>query len=148
VSTPKATYLEVRLPAVLASIRVINEILDVALRELKVHDALRHDVALGIAELVSNVHRHEYQGRDDGDVIVRIDLDANMLQVTVESHGPRFDPAAVAAPTEAPDPLDFPELESGGLGIPLLHGLFDEVRFGYEEGRGNLVVLRKSRRAS
>jgi hypothetical protein len=66
-----STYLEVRVQAVLASIRVINEILDVALRELKV--------------------------------------------------------------------------EAGGLGIPLLHGLFDEVKFDYEEGRGNLVVLKKRR---
>jgi anti-sigma regulatory factor (Ser/Thr protein kinase) len=142
---PAATYLEVRVQAVLASIRVINEILDVALRELKVHEAVRHDVALGIAELVANVHRHEYQGREDGDVVVRIDLDQELLKVTVESHGPRFDPTAVEAPTEAPDPLDLPELEAGGLGIPLLHGLFDEVKFDYEEGRGNLVVLKKRR---
>jgi anti-sigma regulatory factor (Ser/Thr protein kinase) len=138
-----ATYLEVRVPAVLASIRVINEILDVGLRELEVSDALRHDVALGVAELVSNVHRHEYRGRGDGDVVVRLDLDPRLLKVTVESHGPRFDPSAVA--TEAPDPLESAELEPGGLGIPLLHGLFDEVRFDYEDGRGNVVVLKKRR---
>ncbi len=143
--TERATYLEVRMPAVLASIRVINEILEVGLRELKVEPSLRHDVALGIAELVANVHRHEYQGREDGDVIVRIDLDSATLQVTVESHGPKFDPLAAELSKEAPDPLDLPELEAGGLGFPLLHGLFDEVKYDYEEGRGNLVYLRKRR---
>lgn len=141
----RATYFEVRMPAVLASIRVINEILDVGLRELGVEAGLRHDVGLGIAELVANVHRHEYQGRTDGDVVVRIDLDAQSLQVTVESHGPRFDPLAAELPKEAPDPLDLPELEAGGLGFPLLHGLFDEVRYDYVDGRGNLVYLKKRR---
>lgn len=137
-------FLELRTGSALSSVRLLNELLDVALRELAVGEGVRHDVALGVAELVANVHEHEYRGREDGDVLVRIDLDATALAVTIESKGAPFDPTAGLA--EAPEPSldDLDALEVGGLGIPLLFGLFDEVRHVYEEGRGNRVTLRKA----
>jgi anti-sigma regulatory factor (Ser/Thr protein kinase) len=133
-------YLEMRTGASLRAARVLNELIDVALRELDVDEATRHDVAMGVAELVANVHEHEYHGAK-GDVLVRVDLQPDALRVTVESKGPKFDPTAQAV--EAPDPEL--ALEVGGLGFPLLHGLFDSVEHDYEEGRGNRITLTKRR---
>jgi anti-sigma regulatory factor (Ser/Thr protein kinase) len=134
----EAVFLELRTGAGLSSVRVLNEVLGVALRQLGVAEALCHDVTLGVAELVANVHEHEYQGKQGGDVVVRLDLAKDALEVTVESKGPRFDPTA---PREAREPDD--ELEAGGLGLPLLHGLFDRVSHSYDDDRGNRVTLRK-----
>lgn len=138
--TAEPAFLELRTRAAFASVRVLNEILEVALRELAVEESLRHDVALGVAELVANVHEHEYRGRD-GDVTVRLEVAPRVVALTVESQGPRFDP--FARPEEAKDPIE--ELEAGGLGIPLLQGLFDEVRHDYVDGVGNRITLRKAR---
>lgn len=134
-------FLELKTGATLRAVRVLNELIDVALRELDVDEATRHDVAVGVAELVANVHEHEYRG-GAGDVAVRLDLKPDQLTVTVQSAGPRFDPFAQA--TEAPDP-ELGELEVRGLGFPLLHALFDNVSHDYEEGRGNRITLTKSR---
>jgi anti-sigma regulatory factor (Ser/Thr protein kinase) len=129
-------FLELRTGARLSSVRLLNEVLGVALRQLGVAEALCHDVTLGVAELVANVHEHEYAGKQEGDVVVRLDLAKDALEVSVESKGPRFDPTA---PTEAREP----DLEAGGLGLPLLHGLFDRVSHSYDAHRGNRVTLRK-----
>ena len=135
-----SAFLELRTGSALRSIRVVNELLEVAMRELAVDEATRHDVALGVAELVANVHEHEFQGRDDGSFLLRLDLEPGQLRVTVESAGPRFE-----APTysEAAEPSF--DMEAGGLGLPLLHGLFDAVRYDYVEGKGNRVTLEKKR---
>ena len=52
------TFLELRIGARLAAVRTLNELFEVALRALGVEDPLRHDLTLGVAELVANVVDH------------------------------------------------------------------------------------------
>jgi anti-sigma regulatory factor (Ser/Thr protein kinase) len=144
VTGPPPTYLELRVGARLAVVRVLNDLLDVALRALDLGEAVRHDVTLGVAELVANVCEHEYAGRD-GEVAVRLDALAGELRLTVESDGEGFDLAGAIARAAAHDPLDDIEgATDGGRGLLLLAGLFDEVRLDRERGR-NRIVLRKAR---
>ena len=82
------TFLELRTDATLASIRVLTELLDVALRALDVDAAARHDLALGVAELVANVCEHE---GDSAEVGLRLEAGADRLRLAVTSGGPPFD---------------------------------------------------------
>ena len=59
-----SAFLELRTGASLSSVRVLTDLLEVALRALEVEEASRHDLALGVAELVTNVCRHEYVGEE------------------------------------------------------------------------------------
>jgi anti-sigma regulatory factor (Ser/Thr protein kinase) len=143
VSDGAISFLELRTEAVLGSIRVLNELLDVALVALAVEPALRHDLALGLAELVANVCQHEYAA-DTKTRGVTVTLDARGdLTLTVSSQGPEFDLQAAIARAQARDPLE--ALDGSGLGLPLLVGLFDDVSNHYEAELGNRITLIKRR---
>lgn len=136
-------FLELRCGAALGSVRVLNRLLEVALEALGVEDALRHDVTLGVAELVANVCQHETAGQGEAEVAVRLEVADERLELTLTSPGPAFDLAAAIARAEARDPLL--ELAPGGLGLPLLGALFDQVESSHAPGLGNRVVLRRRR---
>jgi anti-sigma regulatory factor (Ser/Thr protein kinase) len=138
-TTAAPTFLELRIGARLAAVRTLNELLEVALRALGIEDPLRHDVTLGVAELVANVVEHE---RGDAEVGVRLDVAKDEVRLTVHSVGPRFDLQAALARAGARDPLS--ATDEGGLGLLILAGLFDEVRLD-EAPAGNRIVLRKAR---
>jgi len=136
------TFLELRTSAVLGSIRVLNELLEVALRALGIDPGLQHDVALGVAELVANVVEHEYEasGGEGGEVLVRLETRPGALSLSVASKGPRFDFEAAIARAESHDPLE--NLDGSGLGLPLLKALF-ELGHSYDEARGNVITLER-----
>ena len=136
------TFLELRTDAVLSSIRVLNQLLEVALLALGVEEGLRHDLALGVAELVANVCEHEYADHEGGEVSLRLDTRGDALELGIRSSGPRFDFDATLAKAQAHDPLE--DLDGCGLGLPMLVAMFDEIAHSYEEGQGNLITLRKS----
>jgi hypothetical protein len=73
VSEPSAhpTFLEVRIGARLPAVRILNDLLDVALRAVGVDEGVRHDLTLGVAELVANVVEHEGGA---GEVGLRLDV--------------------------------------------------------------------------
>lgn len=137
------SFLELRTEAVVGSIRVLNDLLDVALIALGTPEQQRHDLALGLAELVANVCEHELANGDDGAVTVSLDVRSGDLELHVCSQGPRFDLDAALERASQRNPLD--DLLGSGLGLPLLVGLFDAVEHDYEDGRGNRITLRKRR---
>lgn len=141
-----ATFLELRIGARLAAVRILNDLFEVALGALGVSEGLRHDLTLGIAELVANVVEHEYAGAEGlGEVLVRLDVRDDEVLVTVVSHGPAFDLQGALDRAAAHDPLEALESDSdGGRGMLLLTGLFDEVRLDREAGK-NRITLRRAR---
>ena len=139
-----ATFLELRLGARLAAVRVLNDLFEVALAALGVSEALRHDLTLGVAELVANVCDHEYAGAE-GEVLVRLDVREDEVRVTVVSQGAAFDLQGALDRAAAHDPLEALENDvDGGRGLLLLTGLFDEVRLDREADR-NRITLRRAR---
>ncbi|MCO5171806.1 MAG: ATP-binding protein [Planctomycetes bacterium] len=138
-----ASFLELRIGVDLGAVRVLNDLLEVAMRALGLPGELRHDLTLGVAELVANVCEHERGGRD-GKVDVRLDVRDDEVRVTVLSSGEAFDLEGAIARAQARDPLD--DEGDGGRGLLLLVGLFDEVRLDRDDGR-NRITLRRRRSA-
>ena len=136
----KPVSLELRCTALLSSVPVLNELLEVAMKALQVEASVRHDVTLAIAELVTNLYRHEYGGRE-GEVGIGLQAEDRILQITVESTGAPFDLAAALKKAEERDPLE--ELTTGGMGLQLIDTLFDNFESTHEEGVGNRIVLQR-----
>lgn len=98
------------------------------------------EVVLAIDEACCNSIRHAYGGRTDGTLYLSLSTNAEMLEVVLRDDG-------TPAPSErvAPKELVTPELEEltpGGLGIPLIYKVFDEVEFIPGERKGNRLVMR------
>jgi anti-sigma regulatory factor (Ser/Thr protein kinase) len=137
----QGTFIEVRLGASLVGVRVVNDIVDAAMRALGIDDGTRHDVTLGVAELVANVVEHEYRG-GPGDVAIRLDARPGGLALTIDSAGPAFDLGAAIARARSRDPLR--ESSDGGLGLAMLVAMFDDVRH-ERRPEGNRITLVKGR---
>jgi serine/threonine-protein kinase RsbW len=98
-------------------------------------DALwRFRVALD--ELISNVARHGASGADVG---LEFRLEGGVLEVTVTDDAPAFNPLDVPPP-DVPAGIETRPL--GGVGIALVKGLMDELRYERREGRNRLTLRR------
>ena len=141
-----SAFLGLRIGAELAAVRVLNDLFEVAMRALGLGDDLRHDLTLGIAELVANVCEHE-AGGSDGEVDVRLDVSEREVRVTVVSSGDGFDLQGAIERAQARDPFEALEADDeGGRGLLLLVGMFDEVRLDRDGGK-NRITLRRARPA-
>jgi anti-sigma regulatory factor (Ser/Thr protein kinase) len=90
---------------------------------------------LALEEVVSNIIRHGYGGREDGEVSLVLHLAGEAIAVTVEDDGVPFNPLELPDP-DLTAPLE--EREVGGLGVYLVRQLMDEVDYRAEGGRNIL----------
>ncbi len=93
----------------------------------------RDNLAVAVAEALSNAAVHGNRLRPGSSVGVTITVGAETVTVEVRDEGPGFDAGGVADPTE-PSRLLVP----GGRGVFLMKRLLDDLRF---NERGNVVVL-------
>lgn len=104
--------------------------------ELSGDEKAVYEVQLAVQEAATNVIKHAYEGRTDGQVkFVLRSLDAE-LEVEITDRGKGFDFDSVPAP-----PLS--ELPEGGYGIFLIKRLVDAVSYHSDPAAGNRWCLRK-----
>lgn len=105
----------------------------------------RDEVVLAVDEACSNAMRHAYGGRKDETVELVLSASGEWIEITVSDQG-------TPCPAECSEyrPLVAPELDDvtpGGLGVKLIHEVFDEVRFSPGTSHGNCVTMRLRRTA-
>lgn len=102
-----------------------------------------HGVVLAIDEACSNAIRHAYEGRGDCYATLTMRSTDDYLEFQIEDSGTPCCPEKVKKKQlERPDPED---VKPGGLGIQLIHRVFDEVVFTPGEQLGNTVTMRLNR---
>jgi anti-sigma regulatory factor (Ser/Thr protein kinase) len=95
---------------------------------------------LAIDEACANAIRHAYDGRCDETLEVRLHESEDHLEFQVCDQGTPCPPKCMERrPPKRPAAND---LKPGGLGVPLMHEIFDEVRFCPGESGGNCVIMR------
>ncbi len=100
----------------------------------------RHEVVLAVDEACSNAIRHAYDGRTDESVELVLAASGECFEITVSDRGtPCPTECAQYRPLLAPEPH---EVAPGGLGVKLIHTVFDEVRFCPGTTSGNCVTMR------
>jgi phosphoserine phosphatase RsbU/P len=95
-----------------------------------------HDVGLAVEEVLANLVRHGYAGKD-GPILLSVTLDALAVKVEVRDRGIHFDPRTAKAP-HLEVPLD--ERASGDLGIHLIKNVTDRIAY-QRVGSENLLTL-------
>ena len=123
---------------------VIRGVLQVWLEILGLAGERRSEVVLAVDEACSNCIRHAYEGRLDGLVEMELSLTDEWIEITVKDRGKPCPPECTAyRPLERPEA---DEVSPGGLGVKLIHEVFDEVRFCPGSSQGNCVTMRLRRR--
>jgi anti-sigma regulatory factor (Ser/Thr protein kinase) len=100
-------------------------------------------VVLAIDEACTNAIRHAYEGRHDGSVELSLHAEPEYLEFQVSDTGVPCPPDCT---TRRPlQTTDIDDLKPGGLGIQLIHEVFDEVDFCPGESGGNCVTMKLKR---
>lgn len=101
------------------------------------------DLRLAVSEACTNAIQAQladHEGADaEAPILLRCEVVPGRIELAVSDHGGGFDPEALAAHPAVTDPARL-EYE-GGLGIPLLRLLADELEFRASPG-GTTVVMR------
>jgi anti-sigma regulatory factor (Ser/Thr protein kinase) len=123
---------------------VIRGVLKVWLEIIGLPSERRAEVVLAVDEACSNCIRHAYAGRTDETVELVLSLTEEWIEIKVSDEG-------TPCPSECAEyrPLERPsaeELTPGGLGVKLIHRVFDEVRFCSGTSGGNCVTMRLRKR--
>lgn len=108
-------------------------------------DAIFH-VELCCDEACTNIIEHAYGGEDVGMIRVRYELLPGAFKMIIQDNGRSFDPDLVPPPSLPTDSLDDSPTDQpkiGGLGIHFMRKLMDEVRFSFNAGGENTLVMIK-----
>jgi len=103
----------------------------------------RADIVLALDEALTNVIRHGYEGRPGQriDVTVQHVRDAvrgEGLEITVRDYGRQV-------PIQSICGRDLRDLQPGGLGVHIIHGVMDSAEYTHAPGGGMRLVMRKYR---
>jgi anti-sigma regulatory factor (Ser/Thr protein kinase) len=92
---------------------------------------------VALDEVLSNVVRYAYAGREAADIGLEFAFRHGIVTVTVIDSGPPFNPLGVPAP-RTDLPLD--ERAPGALGIVFIRSLTDEARYEWRGGKNVLTL--------
>ena len=97
------------------------------------------DLVLGVDEACSNAIRHAYHGRTDGRIILAIRFDGTRIEFCLTDHGEPADRNTIVQKDN--EAIDLAALQPGGLGMHLMHQVFDEVTHEPAQPKGNIVTM-------
>ena len=127
-------------PSDLGQLTAMREFLDTACRSawaVEVDDEALCELEVATQEAVTNIIRHGYGGREDGEIRIGFHVTPEAITVTVEDDAPPFDPH------ERPDPPLPPEGgDASGVGVYLIKRVMDEVDY-RRNGSCNVLTLTK-----
>lgn len=94
-------------------------------------------VGLAMEEAVTNVIKYAYDDRQPHPIAVRVRCTPSQVILAIEDDGRPFDPTA-APPPDFRKPLE--ERPIGGLGLHLVRGLVQALRYERRGGRNRLEI--------
>lgn len=102
------------------------------------------EIVLAVDEACSNAIRHAYGGPCDK--LYHLTMRSTKLWVEIELRdGGKPTPAKALEIVKDMTPSDIDSIVPGGLGIPLIFGVFDKVEFQPGKTRGNCVTMKLRR---
>ena len=99
-------------------------------------DELRRRFQVALDEVLSNVARHGQP--PDGRIDVAFEVRDDIVCVTVEDSAEAYNPLT-AGPSDTSSPLEF--RKAGGVGIEVVKGLLEDVRYEHVGGRNRLTMV-------
>jgi anti-sigma regulatory factor (Ser/Thr protein kinase) len=102
--------------------------------------AVLKKLELVVEEAFLNIIQHAYKGQK-GVIDISLTANASQVIVSIQDHGPPFDPLSVQAKIDPDMPIELREL--GGLGIAMIRNFMDEVRY-ERKGEDNVLTLIKN----
>lgn len=100
---------------------------------------LLYDVQLAVDEACTNIITHGYAGMDPGSIILDLELDPDMVTVSLTDFGHSFEPDNAPVPDTS---ASAEERELGGFGLFFIRQSVDRMDYRVTED-GNTMILTK-----
>jgi serine/threonine-protein kinase RsbW len=136
-------------PGRFSEIRGLCEFVAAGAAEAGLDEDAIFQIELCCDEAATNIIEHAYGAEDVGVIVCTVELDDQAITVTLHDNGRPFNPDAVKSPSifDQSSPQTAAEvsdhLQVGGLGLHFIRNLMDEVRFTFDQERGNTLVMVK-----
>lgn len=104
-------------------------------RLLRLGEEETHRLKTAVDEACANIIRHSYGG-DPGRIVITFRLSDERLEILLRDFGRKPDPARLEP--KAPEPS-----RPGGLGLPLIRTVMDEVEYDLSQAEGTTLRLVK-----
>lgn len=98
------------------------------------------DIKTVVSEAVTNAIIHGYDGREDGLITIRAEIEGGTVRIEVEDEG-----SGIEDIEQARQPLytSKPELERSGMGFTIIENFMDETEIVSAPGKGTLIRMAK-----
>ncbi len=116
------------------------DLIQYVIAEYGVSESQADIIAMSVGEACQNAVRYSYTSRDEAHFDLSISIGNGDFIATVINTGDEFDFDQLEQFSQE---QDFEMYSSGGLGIPMMKKLMDEVTYQRGSGDRNVVVLKK-----
>ncbi len=123
----------------ISELRVLSSTVEKFCESNGFSDKVSQDMRLVLEEIFSNIVFYGFPDQDEHQISLTISLRDNSLVLEIEDDGIPFN----LTEYDTPNPeIPFEERDSGGMGIPLVKVLVDEIEY-FRKQKKNVLVLRK-----
>ncbi len=122
-------------------LRVVRDLVRSYLIEAGFASERVDEVVLGVDEACTNAIRHSCAGNPDSTFCITFRTAKDWLEIQLEDSGEPASPEAFER-GERPSQADASDLRPGGLGVHLIHEVFDQVEFCPGATHGNCVTMK------
>ena len=129
-----------KFPGQYSSLAAIADFIARSTQEAGFNSKETYAVKLAVDEACSNIIEHGYGEEEGTEICCSYEVLSDGLKITIQDWGKPF------APDEIPDPdfkVNLDNLKSRGAGLYFMRNLMDEVRFDFDSGDGNILIMIK-----
>ena len=125
-------------PGRFEQIEAICDLVDRAAQMAGFDDSTNYACQLAVGEACENIICHGYKDEEHGEIEITVHAEPGELTIELQDSAPSFDPTSMSTP----EPEGGIEDKVGGLGLPIIHRVMDEIEYSYR-GNRNRLILRK-----
>lgn len=135
----KDNRLELKVKAKLKNLAVVGDFIARAMRQFGIEQEI-FQVQLAVDEACTNIIQHAYSDESEKPIRILCSMSGDDLVIQIRDWGKPFDPHSVQPPELKSELF---ERKLGGLGIFLMRQMMDEVRYVFNPGRYNDLIMIK-----
>jgi serine/threonine-protein kinase RsbW len=128
---------EIRIANTMSELARVAELVDAFGADHKLPNSVIVALNVSLDEILNNIISYGYDDAAHHDILVRLELCREKVEVVVEDDGKPFNPLAVAPPNLSD------KSRAGGVGLHFVRSLTDDLKYARRDGINQLRLMKK-----
>jgi len=137
--------LDIRIPGHPKMMQLVRRTVGQACEMVGFSEREAHSIMLAVDEGCTNIIRHCYHGREEQDIVIRLRLFKNRIEIVLRDFGEAIDVHKLHECVERRrrELEERGPVRPGGLGVMLIHSIMDTVHYKSNKKSGTVLKLVK-----